>query len=118
MRTDYRESNAVHQESIDVYEAFIASGGKVIKSGVTKPSSKGKLKLLSKDKLRSLSNAKDLVIAALTKYKSLNSEELVQATGYDRSVIFNVARKLEDKNLLTRIKGKTVKTLTVFNWVG
>ena len=118
MRESIELNNIAHYEAIAQVEAFIASGGKVIKSGVTKPASKGKLKLLSKDKLRSLSNAKDLVIAALTKYKSLNSEELVQATGYDRSVIFNVARKLEDKNLLTRIKGKTVKTLTVFNWVG
>ena len=121
MRTDYRESNAVHQESIDVYETFIASGGKVtvapvlkrqyIKGTINKPTpKKDTLKL---DGLKNIEKIKRVI----SKHKIVTRIEIENITGMDKSEIFRCARKLETAGFLTRDSGKGMGGTTTFNLV-
>ena len=110
MRTDYRESNAAHQESIDVYEKFIASGGKVITDTLLKRQYiKGTINEPTANKTdKSLAGMSDLnkVLTVLRKHSKLTRKEVAYHSGVGAEAISRATKRLINCKSVKRLMGE------------
>jgi hypothetical protein len=119
MNESIEQGNELHYEALAVVEAFVKSGGKIITEFKTKHK-------LPKGTINKKSQAKpgdkhetniNRFKGVMKKYGQLTSVEVCMYTGMAKPEMFRCARKAENDGIITRVTGRGVGGVTVFNLV-